>query len=166
MPELNPTAMSNSFYDFTLNDIDGQPVPFSRFKGKPVLLVNVASECGFTPQYADLQALHQQHGNDIFVLGFPSNNFGGQEPGTHTDIKAFCQKNFGVTFTLFEKIDVIGKKRHDLYRWLSKKEENGLIDQEPNWNFCKYLVSGQGQLLGFFPSATNPFNEGILKHIN
>ncbi len=158
--------MKNGFHDFTVNDINGNPVAFSQYAGKPVLLVNVASECGFTPQYADLQALHEQHGQQIHVLGFPSNNFGGQEPGSHEQIQAFCQKNFGVTFTLFEKMDVVGKNRHDLYRWLSKKEENGVLDQEPTWNFCKYLIDGQGKLVQFFASSTNPFDEAILKYVN
>lgn len=157
--------MSN-FHDFTINDINGNSIALSSFKGKPVLLVNVASECGFTPQYADLQALHEQHGDKVTVIGVPSNNFGGQEPGSHQQIKTFCERNFGVTFTLTEKVDVIGKNQHPLYRWLSREEENGKVNQEPNWNFCKYMINADGEVISFYTSAVNPFDDNILNHLN
>jgi glutathione peroxidase len=139
-----------SVYDFKINAIDGKPVDFAQFKGKTLLIVNTASQCGYTRQYADLQELHKQHGNKITVLGFPANNFGGQEPGTNGEIATFCQKNYGVTFQMFEKVSVKGADQHPLYAWL--KEKSG---KEPTWNFCKYLVLPDGTVK-FFPSSVNP----------
>ncbi len=144
------------FYDFTMNRIDGTAVDFSQYKGRKVLLVNTASECGYTPQYEDLQNLHETHGDKVVVLGFPANNFGGQEPGSNDNIAQFCQVNYGVSFPLFEKISVAGSDRHELYQWL--EQENG---HQPNWNFCKYLVDEQGKVLAFFPSSVNPMEEAI-----
>lgn len=145
-----------SFYNFEINAIDGTPINFSQYKGKKVLIVNTASECGFTPQYEDLQMLHETHGDKVTVLGFPANNFGGQEPGGNGSIEQFCQVNYGVSFHLFEKISVKGNGRHKLYQWL--EQENG---NPPNWNFCKYLLDEEGKVLGFFPSAVNPMEEAI-----
>jgi glutathione peroxidase len=145
-----------SFYDFNMNGIDGTPIDFTAFKGKKVLIVNTASECGYTPQYEDLQMLHETHGDKVVVLGFPANNFGGQEPGTNMAIQQFCKANYGVSFQLFEKISVKGSDRHALFTWLAK--ESG---DEPNWNFCKYLVDENGKVLGFFPSSVNPMEEAI-----
>lgn len=145
-----------SFYDFTINGIDGTPIDFSQYKGKKLLIVNTASECGFTRQYEDLQLLHETHGDKVTVLGFPANNFGGQEPGSNDNIEQFCQVNYGISFQLFEKISVRGGDRHELYAWL--EAENG---NQPNWNFCKYLVDENGELAGFFPSAVNPMEEAI-----
>ncbi len=144
------------FYDFTMNGIDGTAIDFSQYKGRKVLLVNTASECGYTPQYEDLQNLHETHGDKVVVLGFPANNFGGQEPGSNDNIAQFCQVNYGVSFPLFEKISVTGSDRHELYQWL--EQENG---NQPNWNFCKYLVDEQGKVLAFFPSSVNPMEEAI-----
>jgi len=124
-----------NFYDFTMNDIDGNPVDFSAFKGKKLLIVNVASKCGYTPQYAELQELYEAHKDQITILAFPANNFGGQEPGTNEDIKSFCSENYGVTFPMFEKISVKGVDKHPLYRWLSDKNLNGWNNTEPSWNF-------------------------------
>lgn len=148
--------MSMSFYDFTLNGIDGTPIDFSQYKGKKVLIVNTASECGFTPQYEDLQLLHETHGDNVTVLGFPANNFGGQEPGSNDNIQKFCQVNYGVSFQLFEKISVTGSDRHDLFSWLETANGN-----KPNWNFCKYLIDENGKVIGFFPSSVNPMEEAI-----
>lgn len=145
-----------SFHSFKLTGLDGQEISFNQFKGKKVLIVNVASECGFTPQYEDLQKLHEQFGDKLVVLGFPANNFGSQEPGSNADIQSFCKSNYGVTFQMFEKISVLGKNRHALYQWL--EEESG---KAPNWNFCKYLIDEKGKVLGFFPSAINPLEEVI-----
>ena len=155
----------DSIYDFTLNDINGEPVDFLEYKGKILLIVNTASECGFTPQYAGLQKLHEQYGKNIIVLGFPSNDFGGQEPGSNLEIKAFCTENYGVTFLMFEKIKVKGDDKHELYKWLSSKELNGWNDTEPSWNFCKYLINENGELLKFFGSAIEPLSEELLKEI-
>ena len=118
--------------------------------GKTLLIVNTASECGYTPQYADLQEVHKQHGGKLTILGFPANNFGGQEPGTNGQIATFCQKNYGVTFQMFEKISVKGNDQHPLYAWL--KEKTG---KEPTWNFCKYLVRPDGTVT-FYPSKVKP----------
>ncbi len=153
------------FYDFKMKSIDGKEIDFSTFKGKKVLLVNTASECGYTPQYADLEKLHKEYGNKVVVLGFPANNFGGQEPGSNTEIKAFCTKNYGVSFQMFEKISVEGKDAHPLYQWLSKKDLNGNNDKAPNWNFCKYLINEKGELVKFFPSSVKPMSPELLKEI-
>ncbi|GAB4396681.1 MAG: glutathione peroxidase [Microscillaceae bacterium] len=152
-----------SFYDFKLKSLEGnEEIDFARFKGKKVLLVNVASRCGFTPQYEKLQKLHEQYGEKVIVLGFPANNFGGQEPGSHEQIAEFCKKNYGVTFQMFEKISVKGEDQHPLYQWLSKKELNGWNDQAPGWNFCKYLVNEKGELMKFFASGVDPLGDDIL----
>ncbi|WP_194774858.1 glutathione peroxidase [Pararhodonellum marinum] len=165
---FNPDEMQleKSFYDFKVNDIDGNEVDLSQFKGKKVLVVNVASKCGYTPQYADLQELNEKHGDKVAILGFPANNFGGQEPGTNENIKQFCTENYGVTFQMFDKISVKGVDKHPLYRWLSDKNMNGWNDKEPTWNFCKYLIDENGNLKKFFPSAINPMDEEIISAIN
>jgi glutathione peroxidase len=162
---LDDMTMPKEFHDFKVNDIDGNQVDLSKYKGKKVLVVNVASKCGYTPQYAELQELHEKHGDKIAVLGFPANNFGGQEPGTEEDIKAFCEENFGVTFPMFEKVSVKGVDKHPLYRWLSDKDMNGWNDQEPSWNFCKYLIDEEGKLVEFYSSKVSPMDKEITKHI-
>ena len=149
------TTTITSLYDFKVNSLDGKPVDFSGFKGKTLLIVNTASECGYTPQYADLQKLHETFGNKIIILGFPANNFGGQEPGTNIEIASFCNKNYGVTFQMFEKISVKGNDQHPLYAWL--KEKTG---QEPGWNFSKYLVKPDGTVK-FFSSSVKPMDKQI-----
>ncbi|EIM78572.1 glutathione peroxidase [Nitritalea halalkaliphila LW7] len=154
--------MEKTIYDFTLNDIDGKSVSLADFKGQKLLLVNVASKCGYTPQYEDLQNLHEQYGDKVTILAFPANNFGGQEPGTNEEIKQFCATNYGVGFQLFDKISVKGADKHPLYRWLSDKNMNGWNNQEPTWNFCKYLVDEEGSLVKFFPSSVNPMDEEII----
>ncbi|MBL7842164.1 MAG: glutathione peroxidase [Cyclobacteriaceae bacterium] len=146
---------ASSVYDFKINSLDGKLIDFSQYKGKTLLIVNTASQCGYTPQYADLQKLHEQYGDKITILGFPANNFGAQEPGTNAEIGEFCQKNYGVTFQMFEKISVKGSDQHALYKFL--KEKTG---QEPTWNFCKYLVKPDGTIT-FFPSKVNPLDSKI-----
>lgn len=155
----NTNKMSD-FYSFQLKALDGEEIDFSRYKGKKVLLVNVASECGYTPQYADLQQLHETYGDKVAVLGFPANNFGNQESGSNQQIADFCQKNYGVDFQMFSKISVKGKDQHPLYEWL--REQSG---QEPSWNFCKYLLDENGEVLGFYPSGVNPMDEEIVGNI-
>ena len=130
------TISTMSFHQFEMKAINGEIIDFNQFKGKHVLVVNVASRCGYTPQYEDLQMLHEQFGGKVVVLGFPANDFGGQEPGTNTEIAEFCEANYGVGFQMFEKIAVTGSKRHELYTWL--EEQTG---KTPTWNFCKYLIS-------------------------
>lgn len=161
-----PVIPYSSIYNFKMRAIDGREIDFSSFKGKKLLIVNTASECGYTPQYAELQALHEQYGNKVTLLGFPANNFGGQEPGTNEQIGVFCERNYGVSFQLFEKIDVTGAHQHPLYRWLSHSQLNGWNDSSPNWNFCKYLVSEKGELMKFYPSAISPLDEGLLKMLD
>ena len=152
-------ATMTSIYDFKVNSIDGTVIDFSQYKGKNLLIVNVASKCGFTPQYADLQKLHEQFGDKITILGFPANNFGGQEPGSNLQIAEFCEKNYGVSFQMFEKISVKGNDQHPLYQYL--KEKTG---QEPGWNFCKYLVKSDGTVK-FFASDVNPLDKKIIDEL-
>jgi glutathione peroxidase len=130
-----------------------------------VLIVNTASECGYTAQYKELQKLHEQYGSKIIVLGFPANNFGGQEPGTDTEIANFCEKNFGVTFQLFQKSDVIGDSKSDVYKWLTDKNQNGWNTEEPKWNFCKYLINENGDLIKFFSSSVGPLDKEIIEQL-
>ncbi|MCH7414482.1 glutathione peroxidase [Belliella sp. R4-6] len=162
---LDKMIMEKSIYDFKLNDIDGNEVDFSQFKGKKLLLVNVASKCGYTPQYEDLQKLNEEYGEKVVILAFPANNFGGQEPGTNEDIKQFCSTNYGVTFQMFDKISVKGADKHPLYRWLSDKDLNGWNDKEPSWNFCKYFIDENGELKKFFASSVNPMDDEIINLI-
>ncbi|SIN71823.1 glutathione peroxidase [Algoriphagus halophilus] len=164
---FTPTSipMESTFYDFKMKDLDGKEIDFSQYKGKKLLIVNVASKCGYTPQYAALQELNEKYGDKVQVLGFPANNFGGQEPGSNEEIKSFCSENYGVTFPVFEKISVKGFDKHPLYRWLSDEKMNGWNNQEPTWNFCKYLIDEKGELLKFFPSAVTPLDEEILTAI-
>lgn len=166
--DLHPSfdqTMESSFYDFKLKDINGKEVDFAAYKGKKLLLVNVASKCGYTKQYAQLQELYAEHGDKIVILGFPANNFGGQEPGSNEEIAAFCDAEFGVTFPMFEKISVKGFDKHPLYRWLSDASQNGWNNEEPSWNFCKYFVNEKGELVKFFPSSVAPLDEEILNLI-
>ena len=153
------TIGGTSLYDFKMNSLDGKVIDFSQYKGKTLLIVNTASECGFTPQYADLQKLNEQYGSKVTILGFPANNFGGQEPGTSAQISSFCKKNYGVTFQMFEKISVKGDDQHPLYKWL--KEKTG---EEPTWNFCKYLVKPDGTVK-FFPSKVKPLDNEIVSQL-
>src|SRR5687768_4564574 len=150
------TTTGQSIYDFKINSLEGEEIDFAKYKGKNLLIVNVASKCGFTPQYADLERLHEEFGEQVVVLGFPANNFGSQEPGTNIEIAEFCEKNYGVKFQMFEKISVKGEDQHPLYQWL--KEKTG---QEPTWNFCKYLVKPDGTVQ-FFPSKVKPMDKEIL----
>lgn len=152
----------NSIYDFTLKTIDGKDLSLSQFKGKKMLIVNTASECGFTPQYKNLELLHERYKDKLVLIGFPANNFGGQEPGNNGEIKAFCTKNYGVTFQMMEKISVKGNDMHPLYKWLSNKNENGSCSDAPNWNFCKYLIDENGKIIKFFPSKVDPLSKEIL----
>ncbi|MGR3810407.1 glutathione peroxidase [Jiulongibacter sp. NS-SX5] len=150
--------VKGSLYDFKMTSLDGQEIDLAEYKGKKVVILNVASKCGYTPQYADWQKFHEENGDKVAVLGFPANNFGGQEPGSDEEIATFCEKNYGVSFQMFSKIEVKGADQHPLYQWLSKKELNGLIDQAPSWNFCKYVVNESGEVTHFFASGVKPEN--------
>jgi glutathione peroxidase len=159
-------ASTKNLYDFKLKSIEGKEIDFNVYKGKKVLIVNTASECGYTPQYTALEELHQKHQDKVTILGFPANNFGGQEPGENAEIATFCQRNFGVTFQLFQKSDVIGKNQNPIYQWLTTKELNGWNTKAPNWNFCKYLVGENGELLKVYTSSIDPMSEELTKDLS
>ena len=150
-----------SFYDIKLNDINGKQIDLKLFEDKYILFVNVASKCGFTSQYTDLEKLHQQYQNDLVVIGLPCNQFGGQEPGDAEEIKNFCSSNYGVTFIISEKIEVKGEGMHPLYQWLTQKDLNGKTSSTVKWNFQKYLVNKSGELLNYFYSMTGPLSNKI-----
>ena len=164
-PVSMDAAPTKSLYDFTMNALDGKPVALSQYKGKKVIILNTASECGYTPQYADWEKFYEANKDKVVVLGFPANNFGGQEPGSSKEIASFCQKNYGVTFPLFEKIDVVGEKQAPLYKWLTTKSMNGWNEQAPGWNFCKYIVDENGKLTHFFASGVKPNDPAFKKAI-
>lgn len=157
----NPVSGPASVHDFTMKSIDGKDVALSVYKGKKLLIVNVASECGYTPQYKELEQLSRTYAGKLVVLGFPANDFGGQEPGTDAEIKGFCSKNYGVSFPMFSKICVKGEKMHPLYKFLSGKGKDGKSGAAPGWNFSKYLVDEKGQVIKFFPSSVKPMDKAI-----
>jgi len=149
-------ATPKSFYDLTYTDINGNAVAMSAYKGKYVLCVNVASKCGHTPQYAKLEALYEKHKDKLVIIGFPCNQFLGQEPGSEKEIAEFCTKNYGVTFPLASKIDVKGKDQHPVYTWLMSKEANGVSDDKVEWNFHKVLVSPEGTWTKAYSAGSDP----------
>ena len=152
-----------NFYDLSATTIEGATYDFDQLKGKRVLIVNTASRCGFTPQYADLEQLHKQFGDDDFVvLGFPCNQFGFQEPGSAGDIASFCEKNFGVSFQMMEKVDVKGSDAHPVYQWLCDKARNGVEDHKVAWNFHKFLVDEEGRLVASLRSGVGPLDDVIV----
>ncbi len=155
-----------SFYDLKANDINGNEIDFSTFKGKKVLIVNTASKCGFTPQYKDLQMLHEQYGGDDFIIiGFPSNDFLKQEPGTENEIQSFCTKNYGVEFLMMSKVKVKGENKHPVYQWLTQKALNGKKNSRVKWNFQKYLISKDGKLVDVVPPMKKPTTKKIIRFI-
>jgi glutathione peroxidase len=152
-----------SFYDFKVEDIQGNIFDLSTLRGKKVMVVNTASKCMFTPQYKQLQALYETYGGENFtIIGFPANNFFKQEPGTNKDIVEFCEKNYGVTFPMMAKISVKGDDIHPLYKWLTSKELNGVMDSKVAWNFQKYLIDGNGKLVDVIKPATKPDDQRVL----
>ena len=155
-----------SALDFTMKDIDGKPVELSHYKGKVVMIVNVASKCGLTPQYASLQKLYKQYGEKgLVILGFPANEFGAQEPGTNGEIKEFCNVKYQVTFPMFSKIVVKGDGQHPLYQFLTKKETDPKFAGDIEWNFAKFLVGRNGELVARFPSKTDPTTPEVVSVI-
>ena len=160
------SASEQSIYNIKINSIDGVSIDFNEFKGKYILLVNVASKCGFTKQYSELEKLFQTYKNDLVVIGLPCNQFGGQEPGSEEEIKNFCAKNFGVSFILTEKINVKGPEIHPIYSWLTDEKMNNISSSSVKWNFQKYLVNRQGELINYFYSTTNPMSEKITNQLN
>jgi glutathione peroxidase len=152
-----------SFHDLSATDINGKPVSLSEFKGKKVLVVNTASECGYTKQYAQLQELYAMYQDKgLVVIGFPCNDFGGQEPGSEAEIATFCQKNYGVTFPMMSKISVKGDDVSPVYQWLTSKEQNGVLDAKVKWNFHKFLIDEEGRLVAEYGSGTTPLDDKIL----
>jgi glutathione peroxidase len=154
-----------TIYKFKVSSIDGETIDFSKYKGKKILIVNTASKCGYTPQYAELEKLHKMYKNKLVIVGFPANNFGGQEPGSNAEINDFCQKNYGVSFTMAEKVSVKGEDIHPLFKWLTQKSENGVMDAEIKWNFTKFLLDENGKLVAVYPSKVNPMSEEITQHL-
>jgi len=164
--QRNDSVKEESFYNLKSETINGEPFSFDQLKGKKVMIVNTASKCGFTPQYEGLEKLHQEYGGDKFVLlGFPSNDFMNQEKGTEEEIREFCQVNYGVSFQLMRKIKVRGKKKHPVYQWLTSKTLNGKKSSSVKWNFQKYLINENGELVDVLSSATKPESSRILNFI-
>jgi len=160
-------AQNKNFHSFFATAIDGKTLDLSTLKGKKVLVVNTASKCGLTPQYKELEELYKQYGDDKFtIIGFPANNFMSQEPGSDEEIKQFCEVNYGVTFQMMSKISVKGDNIHPIYKWLTTKEENGVMDSKVTWNFQKYMIDEDGNLIDFVEPKKSPNNEKIINWIN
>lgn len=160
------TATGGTIHQYTMKNIDGVETPLSKYRGRVVLIVNVASQCGYTRQYANLEALHKAHNaKGLSILGFPANNFGGQEPGTNEEIKEFCSTKFNVTFDMFEKISVKGSDKHPLYAFLTSGGGNGDLSGEVGWNFEKFLVDKQGKVVKRFKSGVDPLSDELIKAI-
>lgn len=161
------SAQSKSFYDFTVKTIDGEDFSLSQLKGKKVMVVNTASKCGLTPQYETLEAIYKQYKDkNLVIIGFPANNFMSQEPGTNSEIKNFCSEKYSITFPMMQKISVKGDDMAPLYKWLTSKVENGVMDSEVKWNFQKYLIDEKGKLIDVIPPKEKPDSEKVIKWIN
>lgn len=159
LSEKNPDLMS--IYSYKVPSIDGGTIDFSEFKGKKILIVNTASKCGYTKQYKQLEELHKAHGDKLVIIGFPANNFGGQEPGSNQEIAAFCEKNYGVSFPMAAKVSVKGSDKHELFKWLTS-EQNPDFTGDINWNFEKFLIDENGKLIHRFRSNEDPMGQKIL----
>lgn len=162
---MENNAYPNSIYAFKVPSIEGGTIDFSKFKGKKILVVNTASKCGFTPQYEGLEKLSKEYKDKLVIVGFPANNFGQQEPGTNEEIQQFCKARYGVTFPLAGKVDVIGENEHPLFKWLTTKDENGVLNTTIKWNFTKFLLDENGKLLASFESKVTPDSEEITKYL-
>jgi glutathione peroxidase len=165
MTNSNTANTARSIYDFKVEALDGSTINFSSFKGKKILIVNTASECGFTPQYEGLQKLYIQQKGKLVIVGFPANNFGAQEPGTNSEIKSFCTKNYGVSFPMAAKVSVKGDDMAPIYQWLCHKSENGMMDTDIKWNFGKFLLDENGKLIQYFPSNITPMSQELLSKL-
>jgi glutathione peroxidase len=155
-----------SFYSFKVKTLEGGDFDFSTLKGKKVMVVNTASKCGYTPQYKDLEAVYKEYGDNLVIIGFPANNFLSQEPGTATEIRKFCNDTYGITFPLMAKISVKGDDMHPLYKWLTSKQLNGVMDSEVKWNFQKYLIDENGKLVDVIYSKEKPNSDKVLAWLN
>lgn len=160
---LSLFSQQEGFYSFKVKTLEGADFDLASLKGKKVMVVNTASKCGYTPQYKDLQELYEQYNQKLVIIGFPANNFGNQEPGTASEIRQFCTENFNVTFPMMEKISVRGKDIHPLYQWLTSKEKNGVMDSQIRWNFQKYLIDEEGNLVDVLYSKEKPGSEKVLE---
>jgi glutathione peroxidase len=154
-----------NFYNIEINSLRNSPILLSNFKGKYILFVNVASKCGFTPQYKELEEMHKKYSDNLVIIGVPCNQFGKQEPGNKEEIEEFCKVNYGVSFLITEKIDVKGANQHPLYTWLTTRELNNKKSSSVKWNFQKYLISTDGKLIDYYISITKPMSSKITKHI-
>jgi glutathione peroxidase len=159
------TTPAKTIYDFKITSLEGGTIDFSQYKGKKILIVNTASKCGFTPQYAGLEKLFEQYKDKLVIVGFPSDNFGGQEYHDNDSIKSFCQKNYGVTFPLTTRVDVKGDNITPVFKYLCNKSENGVLDATISWNFNKFVIDENGNLLAHFDSKVTPDSEELLKYI-
>lgn len=155
----------SSIHQFKVESIEGAEVDFANFKGKKIIVVNVASECGYTSQYQQLQELYTEFKDKLVIIGFPVNDFGNQEPGSDREIQEFCTTIYGVNFPMASKISILGAQMHPIYKWLCQKELNGVLDAEVQWNFNKFLLDETGTLVKYLPSAVSPFDEQILDWI-
>lgn len=156
---------SNTIHSFKIKSIEGGEISFSKYKGKKILIVNTASKCGYTPQYEALQKISKEYADKLVVVGFPCNQFGGQEAGSEEEIQSFCKVRYGVTFPLSAKVDVKGDHISPIYKWLCNKSENGVLDAEIKWNFNKFLLDENGKMLAYFPSKVTPDSDEILKYL-
>lgn len=156
---------AQSIHSFKVKSIDGKQIDFSKYKGKKIMIVNTASKCGYTPQYESLQKVYSQYKDKLVIIGFPCNQFGGQEPGSNEEIVDFCQKNYGVTFPLADKVDVKGANQSAIYQWLTQKAKNGVLDATIGWNFNKFLLDENGKMLAYFPSNVKPDSDTILSYL-
>lgn len=162
---MSAFSQSKSIYDFKVKTLEGGDFDFGSLKGKKIMIVNTASKCGFTPQYKELEEVYEKYKDNFIIVGFPANNFLHQEPGSASQIREFCTKNYGITFPLMEKISVKGDKMHPLYKWLTSKSENGVMDSEVRWNFQKYLIDENGKLVAVIYSKEKPDSDRILEWI-
>ncbi len=154
-----------SIYDFKVAALDGTTIDFSKYKGKKIMIVNTASECGNTPQYSDLEKMYEKYKGKLVIVGFPANDFGAQEPGSNKEIAAFCSKNYSVTFPMAAKITVKGDDKAPIYQWLTEKKHNNYMDTEVKWNFQKYLINEKGELVAMFSPRTQPMSAEIIAAI-
>lgn len=165
LKNLKNTEPLVSFYELSVQLNNGEMLNFSEFKGYKVLLVNTASDCGYTAQYAELEELYRQNKQRLKIVAFPSNNFKQQEKGTDSDVALFCKKNYGISFFLSQKTNVVGNDKNDVFEWLSDKNKNGWCSQQPQWNFSKYLVNEQGVLVAYFATQTSPKSDEFLSFL-
>jgi glutathione peroxidase len=158
-----PSPAMTSFYDLSAETLEGDAYSFADLKGKRVLVVNTASKCGYTPQYEPLEELHKRYvDQDLVILGFPCNQFGRQEPGSSSDIREFCTRNYGVSFQMMSKVDVKGENQHPVYAWLTNQTQNGVGDHKVRWNFHKFLINEKGELVAALGSGADPLGDDVI----